>query len=163
MSSRRLWLNRVFSRIFANSIPMQRLDEYVRGTYAAVLSDLGAEHEEYLFDSQHFGNELDTYSNPQMRIMFIRDRGEEFVQLFPRDHPDDQFSLQYLTEMVAPREPGGAFEGFAALPKVIERICCLFESPYYKCYRRAYSMYENCRNLLGIKMPDGTELIDYKS
>jgi hypothetical protein len=141
---------------------MQRLNEYVRVNYATALMELNAHHVDYFFDSQHFGNELDTYTNARMRIVFIRDRGEEFVQLFPRDHADDLFSLQYLIEMVAPGEQGGGFEGFAHVPKVVERIYRLFESPYYQCYRRAYSLYENCRNLLGMKMSDGTSVIDYK-
>ncbi len=141
---------------------MQRLDEHVHTNYGTALSELNAEHVEYSLDSQHFGNELDTYANNQVRIVFIRDRGEEFVQLFPKDHPSDLFSLRYLGEIVAPGQKGGAFEGFANLPNFIDRIYSLFESPYYRRYRQAYSVYENCRNLIGIKMPDGTDVLDYK-
>ena len=141
----------------------QRLDEYVRVNYATMLSELGAQHGEYFFDEEHFGNELDRYSNARMGIVFIRDRGEEFVQLFPLNHPGDVFSLLYLSEMVAPDETRNAgFEGFEALPKVAERMYRLFDSSCYPCYRRAYLTYENCRNFLGMKMPDGTDVIDYK-
>lgn len=140
-----------------------RLDEYVRDSYATMLSELGAEHIGYFLDEEHFGNELDTYSNSRIRIVFIRDLGEEFVQLSPLSHPGDFFSLLYLSEMLAPDEvTSTGFEGFETLPKVVQRMYGLFDSSHYPCYRRAYLTYENCRNLLGIRMPDGTEVINYK-
>ncbi len=40
-----------------------RLDEYVRSTYASTLSQIAAQHVEYISYDKYFGNELDTYSN----------------------------------------------------------------------------------------------------
>ncbi len=64
-------------------------------------------------------------------------------------------------EMLAPA--GDADDTLASLNKLTQlksEIYSLFKSIFYPCYRRAYLAYENCRGLIGLKMPDGTDLID---
>ena len=48
-----------------------RLDDYVRHSYATILLKLEAQHIEYFFDAQHFGNELDRWTNRQMHIVLL--------------------------------------------------------------------------------------------
>jgi hypothetical protein len=94
--------------------------------------------------------------------LISRDRGDEHVRLSPVNHPGDFFNLLYLNEILAADEAiNYGFEGFENLPRVVQRMHHVFNSSYYSCYRRAYVKYENCRNLSGIKMPDGADVLDY--
>ncbi len=84
-----------------------------------------------------------------------------FVRLSPVNHLGDSFDLLYFTEMLAADETASyAFDGFEALPQIVQRMYHVFDSPNYSCFRRAYLTYENCRNLLDITKPEGVHAND---
>jgi hypothetical protein len=93
------------------------------------------------------------FSNARVRFSFTIDPyDEEFVYITPLNHDGDQFSVKCLLEIVSPEQRiERGFSSVQSLPSVVERVYALFESQFYKCYRRAYDLFENCRNLIGIK------------
>jgi hypothetical protein len=99
------------------------------------------------------GFEVLQFSNSRARLAFWVDAyDEEFVSIVPLNHSGDPFSLEYLLALIAPEQrPERGFSSVQALPSVVERAYALFESEFYKCYRAAYNLFENCRNLIGIK------------
>jgi hypothetical protein len=139
------------------------LNEHVSQVYGDSLSDLGFRQINCFKDTDHFGNELALYQNAHIRIRFVRDRGEETVQVSPLG-PDAGFlDLKYLLEMLRPNSDAESnLACMRSLPQIKDDLAALFCSKYYKCFHRAYALYENCRNLSGLKMPDGTDLIDYR-
>ncbi len=126
---------------------MKKLDTYVHEAYGYFLDALDMKHIEYIVDEQHFGNQIDRYANDKIRLQFVDDRGEEFIQLFSTRYPGDLFSLRYLTAMLKPDlQHNSNLASVKALVDLRDYVYGLFESRYYMCYRRAYRLYESCRN-----------------
>ena len=55
--------------------------------YRTFLKRLDLKHVDYIFDTAHFGNELDSYTSPQWHVDFTIDRGERFVRFAAVSHP----------------------------------------------------------------------------
>lgn len=125
------------------------LNEHVERVYGPFLRELGAKHIQYYLDH---GHEVDKYASAELGIGFSRDRGEEFITVCPIDRPDDVFDLPYLVEMLGcPTQDDMNLSSLHDLIRLKESVSSLFRSKYYRCFRAAYSLYENCRNLIGIK------------
>lgn len=125
----------------------ERLDDFVTREYGPLLQKLTMKHIGYLVDEQNFGNEFDRYANDKISLQFVMDRGEEFIQLFSARHPGDLFSLEYLVGLLAPdTRDYTPRESLVYLAQAQDRFYLLFEAKYYTCFRRAYRLYESCRN-----------------
>jgi hypothetical protein len=138
------------------------LNEHVAQVYGEILNDLGFRQINYFKDPAHFRSELNVYQNDYMQLRFVQDREEEFVQV-SRLGDEAFLDLRYLFDML---RPGLVIEsnlvGLRTFPQIKDDLVALFGSEHYKCFYRAYMLYENCRNLLGLKMPDGTDVTDFQ-
>jgi hypothetical protein len=129
----------------------QPLNEHVERVYFPFLRELGAKHIQYSPDADHYA-EVDRYANEELGIEFIRDRDGEYIRICPLNRTDDFFALSYLVEMLGiPAQNDMNFDCIRELVQLKENVYNLFRSKYYRCFRAAYSRYENCRNLIDIK------------
>lgn len=129
----------------------QPLNEHVEREYLPFLMALGAAHIRYSLDPDHHV-EVDRFANEELGIEFIRDRDGEYVRICPLDRPDDFFALSYLIEMLGfPVQNDMNLNSIRELVQLKENVYCLFRSRHYRCFKSAYSLYENCRNLIDIK------------
>jgi hypothetical protein len=139
----------------------QTLHTHVVRVYGALLEELALKHAGYTIDTSSFGNEIDRYANASIQLEFYTDRsGEEFVRILLASHPTDVFDLGYLVEMLTFSAPVNSnLDALKIFSEVAPAFYAMPMSEYYSCYRRSYRCYENCRNFIGIKTPDGKRII----
>src|SRR5687768_13296022 len=79
--------------------------------YPRLFDELGFRIISQMYEPEHFGNSLVLLENPQLRVMFVRDRGQIRADIASPLEPEDWHDVNFVLEAVSPHHQTQVDEG----------------------------------------------------